>query len=211
MRVAPRLCRLAICWSLIVIVQALPTKSETTKKQASFGIFEVVNCQESGQKPITLKGSAGKEKYCLAPEAIVDQRHLQSARGSRDDLGEPRLELRLTEQGGQLMQKATRRLVEEHEEGKGDFPRLAILVNGELLSAPTLRSVIVDALVVQGNFSQDDVDELVELLTGKGKDRIPGRQKRSLHNIWPSFQGRILRHEESPDCHCTGCSLCRRL
>jgi hypothetical protein len=75
------------------------------------------------------------------------------------------------------MQKATRRLMEEHEEGKGDFPRLAILVNGELLSAPTLRSVIVDALVVQGNFSQDDVDELVELLTGRGKHRIPGRQK----------------------------------
>ena len=173
---APRLCRLAICWSLIVVFHALPAKSETAKKQASFGIFEVVDCQENGQKPITLKGSAGKEQYCLAPEAIVDQRHLQLARGSRDDLGEPRLELRLTEQGGQLMQKATRRLMEEHE-GKGDFPRLAILVNGELLSAPTLRSVIVDALVIQGNFSQDDVDELVELLTGRGKDRIPSRQK----------------------------------
>ena len=86
------------------------------------------------------------------------------------------LVLELTEQGGQLMQKATRRMLEEHET-KGDMPRLAILTNGELLSAATLRSVIVDALVVQGNFSQDDVDELVELLTGKGKDRIPNRQK----------------------------------
>lgn len=176
MRVAPRLCRLATCWSLIVIFHALPAKPETKKKQASFGIFEVVDCHESGQKPIPLKGSSSKEKYCFAPKAIVDQRHLQSAKSSRNALGEPMLELTLTEQGGQLMQKATRRLMEEHE-GKGEFPRLAILANGELISAPTLRSVIVDALVVQGNFSQDDVDELVELLTGRGKGRIPNRQK----------------------------------
>jgi preprotein translocase subunit SecD len=135
-----------------------------------------VDCHKSGQKPIALKGSSGKEKYCLARKAIVDQRHLQSARGSRDASGEPMLVLELTEQGGQLMQKATRRMLEEHET-KGDMPRLAILTNGELLSAATLRSVIVDALVVQGNFSQDDVDELVELLTGKGKDRMPNRQK----------------------------------
>lgn len=176
MRVAPRLSRLATCWSLIVVFHALPAKPETTKKQASFGIFEVVDCDKSGQKPIPLKGSGGKEKYCLAPEAIVDQRHLQSAKGSRNALGEPMLELRLTEQGGQLMQKATRRLLEEHSADQ-PFPRLAILANGELIEAPTLRSAIVDALVIQGNFSQDDVDELVEILTGRGKDRIPNRQK----------------------------------
>ena len=143
---------------------AMPAQPPKAQKPLIFAVFEIVDCKNAGARPMVMKGKEKKEKYCVASKPIVDQTHLQAASGATSSDGRPELELTLTEEGGQLMEKATQRIIDQHDQYQS---HLGIVVHGELLQVPTLTGVVSSKLMVQGGLTQEDVDEIVTFLQKK--------------------------------------------
>jgi preprotein translocase subunit SecD len=142
----------------------------------SLGIFEVVDCTTTGAKKMLLQKAEGNQEFCLAGKPIVDQTHLKDAKGATGADGRPVLELTLSEPGGQVMAKATQQMMEKSS-ATGRLGSLGLVIEGRLVSAADLRGVIVDRFVVQGNFTRDQIDEMVALLTGRPKKTPVGTRK----------------------------------
>jgi preprotein translocase subunit SecD len=166
MRKEPGIHRIT-AYTLLISLLTLIVPLRAAEDSVSFAVFEVVDCHSTSAKSMVLKRSKRKEKYCIAPQPIVDQTHLKTAASSTDALGRPQLELTLTEEGGELMQKATQRIMQQ-DPHRG---QVGIVVDDELLYVPTVRGVTTDSIVVQGGFTQKEVDGIVHLL-----------QKRVVHN-----------------------------
>lgn len=66
------------------------------------------------------------------------------------------------ERGGYLMQQLTAR--HQPRTGAGYKSRLAILLNNEIYSAPTINAVISSNGVIEGRFTQEEIDSLVSVL-----------------------------------------------
>jgi preprotein translocase subunit SecD len=157
--------------SLVVLLSAAPFQAQPGEESVSFGIFEVVDCATAGANAMLLKRGEETQKYCLAAKPIVNRAHLKDAKCATDGLGRPMLELTLTKPGGELMEKTTQRLVGEHST-TGERRSLGLVVNGKLLSIPTVMDVITDQLVVHGGWTKKEVDEIVAFLMG---ELPPGR------------------------------------
>ena len=86
---------------------------------------------------------------------LLDQSILKTATVVRDEqLGTPVIELQLTESGSQRFAIVSRA-------GKGR--RLAIIIGGQLYSAPMIREEIAGGrVVISGNFSEKEATGLVE-------------------------------------------------
>src|SRR5437016_2593149 len=95
-------CGLAVC-----------TRPIAAQQEFTFGIYEEVDCHSAGAHSMVFKDKDnGKtEKHCLASKPIVDQSHLRLADRHKNSEGHPVLRLFLTRQAGELMQKATQRLM----------------------------------------------------------------------------------------------------
>src|SRR5438270_8613481 len=153
-------------FTLLVFMLAGLVRPVAAQEVSAFAVFEVVDCKAPGVKSMVLKGT--KEKHCLASKPIVDQNHLKMASSHTTGDGEPQLRLYLTEPGGELMRKATKRIMREHQV---DHNRgaLGIVVRGELLHVPTLRDVVSDEIILSGGLKQEEIDELVYFLQAKAR------------------------------------------
>jgi len=76
----------------------------------------------------------------------------------RCNLGEPQIDFSLTEDGAKKFAQTTRENIGH---------RLAIVLDGELYSAPTIQQTITDRGIIHGNFTVEAVQDLVNVLTGK--------------------------------------------
>lgn len=130
-------------------------------RYVSLGLFEVVDCKPGGAAAVSAGGSG--EKYCLAAKPVVDETDVTLARTSRDGFGQPRLELFFTKNAGQRMQKTTERILAEHQQ-RNDSGRLGLVIDGSLITAPTLRSSISDSLVLIGPGDRMNLDQVAESL-----------------------------------------------
>jgi len=143
-------------------------------KSDAFGIFEVVECGTVGSQPKLKTADRGALIYCISAKPIVDRTHLKSAESSMSDYGNALLLLSLTPEGGKIMEEASTHLLAKHN-SKGDDARLAIVINGNLVSVSTLKSAIKDRIVVEGGFRQKEVDRIVESLDGKKGEPPPDK------------------------------------
>lgn len=82
----------------------------------------------------------------------------------------PNVHFRFNQRGGYLFSQLTSAHLPR--EGTNFKTRLAILLNDELYSAPTINSVISDSGEITGNFTQEEVDELVSVLNA-GALQVP--------------------------------------
>jgi preprotein translocase subunit SecD len=89
--------------------------------------------------------------YTLTPDNI------EEARAGTDDRMMPTIEITFTKQGGEKMSRLT-------EDSIGKL--LAILVDGRVVSAPVVRSKISGAAIIQGDFTEDEVKQIVRSLQG---------------------------------------------
>ena len=153
---------------LAISLCAASISVQAAEKPDSFGIFEVVDCATAGTKVMVLQRGDSTEKYCLAAQPIVDRTHLKDARSTTNSLGQQVLNVKLTDDGGQRMAKTTQRLMNEGAD-KGQFRRLAVVIEGKLLAAATLRNVITDELQLTGSFTREELDGIVESLMGPGQ------------------------------------------
>ncbi|HEY6348926.1 MAG TPA: hypothetical protein VI636_05905 [Candidatus Angelobacter sp.] len=132
-------------------------------KHVSLGLFEVVDCT-AGMVPVGPKGSA--EKYCLAAKPVVDETDVRLAQASRNESGGVRLELYFTLKAGDRMREATKRIEEEHSR-RNDLGRMAMVIDGVLVSAAEVRGIIGDSLVIDGAFSREEANQIADSLMGR--------------------------------------------
>ncbi|MBZ0088811.1 MAG: hypothetical protein K8H90_00370, partial [Thermoanaerobaculia bacterium] len=93
--------------------------------------------------------------YALEKRRVITGRDLKSANPSRGQFGQPVVQFLLTAEGAQLFGKATGDNV-----GRG----LAIILDGKVVSAPRINSRITDSGIIEGSFSDQEVQDLVTTL-----------------------------------------------
>ncbi len=96
------------------------------------------------------KAYSGVEKRCT-----VTGRDLSNASPGHDQFGRPSVEFTLNPAGGQAFGELT---------GKNVGYGLAIVLDGRVVSAPVINSRIADRGQIEGNFSQQEVQDLVTVL-----------------------------------------------
>ena len=88
--------------------------------------------------------------------------YLVSASVDRDEVGRPVVAFKLNDEGGSLMRKLTRNYIAHGEKNYTDRGRqLAIVLDGELISAPVLQSEISTSGLISGSFSMVEARRLV--------------------------------------------------
>lgn len=97
----------------------------------------------------------GKQYYLVEKQRVITGRDLKTARPGQGRLGEPVVNFSLTAQGSKLFGDAT---------GANIGTGLAIILDGKVVSAPRINAKITDSGVIEGSFTQQEVDDLTTTL-----------------------------------------------
>jgi preprotein translocase subunit SecD len=97
----------------------------------------------------------GKAFYAVEKRRTVTGRDLSNAKPTNGQFGQPIVQFNLTPTGSQAFADLTSQNV-----GNG----LAIVLDGRVVSAPVIKSRIADSGVIEGNFTQQEVQDLVLVL-----------------------------------------------
>ena len=89
------------------------------------------------------------------PERNFTGEYIESARVGRSDMGDPMIYFTLTDPGAHLFQTITHEHLQE---------RLGIILDGELISAPTIQAEISKNGQISGDFTDDEARELANTL-----------------------------------------------
>jgi len=93
--------------------------------------------------------------YAVEKRRVITGRDLRSAHPSQGQLGQPVVAFLLSADGARMFGEATGSNI-----GRG----LAIVLDGKIVSAPSINSRITDSGIIEGNFSQQEVLDLVTTL-----------------------------------------------
>jgi preprotein translocase subunit SecD len=93
--------------------------------------------------------------YALEKRRVITGRDLKSAQPSRGQFNQSVVQFMLAAEGAQLFGKATGDNV-----GRG----LAIVLDGKVVSAPVINSRITDSGIIEGSFTDQEVQDLVTTL-----------------------------------------------
>ena len=104
------------------------------------------------------KNPSQQETLHVLKKILIDQTDLKSAKVTKDNqLGPSQIEITFTDAGKKRFAELTRESI-----GK----RLAIVIGGQLYSAPTIRTEVSGgSAVISGNFSEEEATELVNQIT----------------------------------------------
>ncbi len=97
----------------------------------------------------------GQRFYALEKRRVVTGRDLKSANVSAGQFNQPVVAFHFTAEGGRMFGEATGANV-----GRG----LAILLDGKVVSSPRINSRITDSGIIEGNFGQQEAQDLVTTL-----------------------------------------------
>ena len=92
----------------------------------------------------------------------VKGQHLRSASAGWDNVGNPNVRFTMNRAGGPLLGRLTSR--HQPDTTRDVYYRMAIIMDGEVISAPRLLGVISSNGEITGDFSQEEVDELAGIL-----------------------------------------------
>lgn len=101
---------------------------------------------------------SSNRKIYLHKTAVATNADLASARVTEDSQQNPAIAITFTKDGAKKMQEVTEKHV-----GKP----LAILVNGKVVSAPTIRSAVSGEAQIVGLFTTEEVEKIVDSINGK--------------------------------------------
>jgi SecD/SecF fusion protein len=96
------------------------------------------------------------------PKRRITGRYLKRASEEMGNTGAPVVGFEFNTRGGYLFQQLTARHMPK--EGAGYKTRLAILLNEEIHSAPSINDMIGDRGIIEGDFDQAEIDELINVL-----------------------------------------------
>ncbi|MFZ1936265.1 MAG: hypothetical protein WCB27_09765 [Thermoguttaceae bacterium] len=122
---------------------------------------------------VRTKRNAGreiKEILVVADAQNVTGDFLTRVEPGLDSMGKPTVNFTFNKKGGEFFGKLTSEHLPDGSTGLGY--KLAIILDGELFSAPTIRSTIYNQGQITGNFSKDEVSDLAKTLNAGS---MPGR------------------------------------
>lgn len=102
--------------------------------------------------------SSTNQKVYLHPEALLTEKDVAEAKVTQTDKGVPEISVTFTKEGGKKMARLT-----EANQGK----RLAIVVDGKVISAPVIRSKVADRAVITGNFTKAEAEKIAKEINQK--------------------------------------------
>jgi preprotein translocase subunit SecD len=114
---------------------------------------------EAGEGLTPAVGPFSGRPIYVSDEVLISNADFAWAASRRDDLGWA-VNFKLTDEASARFADATERMV-----GK----RLAILVDGKVVSAPTVRSRIIGSGQITGNFTEQEAQRIAEGLTADGR------------------------------------------
>lgn len=137
-------------------------KTEVDKKrvQAVLGYPEIA--------ARTVKNNDAEVRQVLVVEdySHVTGQYLKQASADRDSRDKPCVSFRFNEEGGRRFATLTGNYLPEqaNEEGLQFTRKLGIIIDGRLYSAPAIRSTISDRGQISGEFTKEEVQDLVSVL-----------------------------------------------
>ena len=145
------------------ILQTSAMLELTEVKDGPFGSIDQVMSKHGGVLPLNTKivkgsnrtGEPGESYYLLNRTPVVTGRDLRNARPSRDQFG--KFETSFT-----LSQEASKRFGRYTESNIGN--RMAIVLDNQVRTAPTIQSRIEDSGVITGASSEQDAADLALIL-----------------------------------------------
>ncbi len=99
--------------------------------------------------------TVGEQFYAVERQSAITGRDLKSARPGLGEFNQPVVNFFLTHEGGERFAKVTGDNI-----GKG----LAIVLDGQVRSAPTIRARISDSGIIEGSFTRQEVEDLSTVL-----------------------------------------------
>lgn len=99
--------------------------------------------------------SIGTRFWALEQRRVITGRDLKTARPSTGEFNEPVVSFLLTREGGQTFGESTQTHIGRN---------LAIILDGKVVSAPTIQDRITDSGVIHGSFTMQEVQDLVTVL-----------------------------------------------
>ena len=125
--------------------------------------------------PVMITNAFGEEQQAIEFLVVVDPDPNKRITGDylvgvRPQITEKGLAVGFTfnERGGYLFGQVTSR--NRPQEGEGFFSHLAVLLDNEIHSAPTINAVITTTGVIEGSFTQEEVDSLTDVLNAGALD-----------------------------------------
>jgi len=107
-------------------------------------------------------GQERREVLVVADDFDVTGEYLSRATPDVDQRGMPCVKFVFDSQGAELLGGLTG--ANSPEPGKGPFRRLGIIVNGQVVSAPVIRSAVFDRGSITGSFTKKEVQDLAKAL-----------------------------------------------
>ncbi len=113
--------------------------------------------------------------------------YLAQAKSGADPRGEPAVHFAFTSEGGALFGELTS-LNRPPSKAEGGFKRqLAIVLDGQIQSAPTINDVIYSQGIISGSFNQKKVQELVTILRSGALPATLKREPASENSMGPTL------------------------
>jgi len=139
------------------------TATELLYQDQRIGLWLAVKQKADGQDMcdfdsnvnLLREGDGQREVLIKTSTHDVNGSHLRSVSRGFDDAMKPAINFSLTTRGAQRMRSLTRAYVAR---------RLAIIVDGRVISAPTIQSEISDRGQITGQFAEQEVEFLVRML-----------------------------------------------
>jgi SecDF, P1 head subdomain len=150
-----------LTWGYAKLPGAAPVTPVATRASGPLAAFAIhLLATGPGFGVVEAASPDGGEPVYVRPERYVSEADVRSAWVERAE-GRCRVGIRLTAGG-------TRKLADLTRDHVGE--RLALMVDGEVVMSPTIRSEITDGLVaLTGHFSDDRCEQLAQGLSTRGK------------------------------------------
>jgi preprotein translocase subunit SecD len=132
------------------------TAAADEKKGVKLEIRAAEKEAAEGLTEATVEGT--KQKIYLHKKAAITNEDIADARAALDGDGNPKVDVTFTKEGAKKMQKLTEQQKEK---------LIAILVDGKVISAPVVNSVVSEKAQITGKFTRDEVEKLAKALKPK--------------------------------------------
>lgn len=153
-----------------------PTSAKPSIREIPVG-YEVMTLEEERQGKLITDYLYIKRKPLATGEII------SKAGAGIDDVNKFRVDMKFTPEGSKVFENITRTILEGDQQ-TGTKQRLAIVLDGRLLSAPQVSSVISDSGTITGNFTRR---EAIELANALNNPLSVGLKRTSLSEVGPSL------------------------
>lgn len=132
----------------LLLLSLLSALSADESKKATFELRLAQDGEHEGWLEKKVGDSNASDRIFVAPKAELTGKDFHEISFKTDVSGNPLIGFKLTEAAGKRMFKLT----------KGNMgKRLAIMLNGNVISAPTIRATITTDGQISGNFDKQDL------------------------------------------------------